>query len=87
MTRVTAPQRNENMKHIISNPMISSIAQGRLVRRARDLAADRRGAGLVEYIILVGAVALASAAAYGEFSKKVGDKINGLGDKVGQIAN
>jgi pilus assembly protein Flp/PilA len=68
------------MKNIISN-----VAQGFLVRRARELADDRRGAGLVEYIILVGAVALASAAAYGEFSTKVGDKIKGLGDDVGAI--
>ena len=68
------------MKHIISN-----IAQGSLVQRARELAGDRRGAGLVEYIILVGAVALASAAAYGQFGTKVGEKINGLGDKVGEI--
>jgi Flp pilus assembly pilin Flp len=68
------------MKHVISN-----FTQGLFVRRARELAADRRGAGLVEYIILVGAVALASAAAYGQFSTKVSTKVNQLGDKVGQL--
>lgn len=68
------------MKHINDKQ-----TQNRFVRRCRELFADRRGAGLVEYIILVGAVALASAAAYGQFSTKVGGKITKLGDKVEQL--
>jgi Flp pilus assembly pilin Flp len=67
------------------NNSTKSHNPGRVVRRFRELAADRRGAGLVEYIILVGAVALASAAAYGQFSTKVGQKINKLGDNVAKL--
>ena len=45
----------------------------------RSLFRDQRGAGLVEYIMLAGLVAIASIFAF----KKFGDKITGAVDKQG----
>jgi len=46
---------------------------------------DTRGANMVEYILLVGVVALISIAAFKAFGGKVQDKIKAQGDTVGQI--
>jgi pilus assembly protein Flp/PilA len=46
---------------------------------------DTRGANLVEYIILVGVVALISIAAFKAFGGKVQEKIKAQGDTVGQV--
>jgi len=46
------------------------------------LARDTRGAGFVEYIILVGVVALFCIAGYTYFGGKVTDKIKAQGDLV-----
>ena len=43
---------------------------------------DTRGAGFVEYIILVGVVALFCIAGYQYFGGKVTDKIKAQGDQV-----
>jgi len=43
---------------------------------------DTRGAGFVEYIILVGVVALFCIAGYQYFGGKVTDKIKAQGDAV-----
>ena len=43
---------------------------------------DTRGAGFVEYIILVGVVALFCIAGYQYFGGKVTDKIKAQGDSV-----
>jgi pilus assembly protein Flp/PilA len=43
---------------------------------------DTRGAGFVEYIILVGVVALFCIAGYKYFGDKVTDKIKAQGDAV-----
>lgn len=61
------------------------VAEARNVRTLRELAKDQRGAGLVEYIILVGAVALASLGAYQGFSGAVNEKIQNFGEQVGGI--
>lgn len=55
-----------------------SIKHGKLQR----LAQDTRGAGFVEYIILVGVVALFCIAGYTYFGGKVTDKIKAQGDLV-----
>lgn len=46
---------------------------------------DTRGANLVEYIILVGVVALISIAAFKAFGGKVQEKIKAQGNTVGTI--
>jgi pilus assembly protein Flp/PilA len=46
---------------------------------------DTRGANMVEYILLVGVVALISIAAFKAFGTKVQEKIKAQGDTVGEI--
>lgn len=48
----------------------------------RALLADTRGAGLVEYIILVGLIALAALAGFQYFGASVNGKARELGDRV-----
>lgn len=48
---------------------------------------DRRGANLVEYIILVGVVALIALAGFKVFGAKVRQKIDKQADQVEQIGN
>lgn len=48
---------------------------------------DNLGANLVEYIILVGVVALLSIAAFTFFGEKVQGKVKEQGGKVEQIGN
>lgn len=47
--------------------------------------ADRRGANLVEYIILVGVIALIAIAGFKIFGGKVWDKATKQGESVGNI--
>lgn len=51
----------------------------------RNLLKDTRGANLVEYIILVGVVALIAIAGFKIFGTNVTDKINEQADSVGGI--
>lgn len=51
----------------------------------RNVLKDTRGANLVEYIILVGVVALIALAGYKFFGSRVTEKINEQGDSVGAI--
>ena len=46
---------------------------------------DQKGANLVEYIILVGVIALIAIAGFKIFGNKVQDKINQQADSVGGI--
>ena len=46
---------------------------------------DTRGANMVEYILLVGVVALISIAAFTKFGGKVQEKIREQGISVGEI--
>jgi Flp pilus assembly pilin Flp len=55
--------------------------------KINKLVRDNRGANLVEYIILVGVVALIALAGFKIFGKKVDAKINEQADKVGTIGN
>ena len=55
-----------------------SVKHGKL----QQLARDTRGAGFVEYIILVGVVALFCIAGYSYFGDKVSKKIQAQGDLV-----
>ena len=48
---------------------------------------DTRGASLVEYIILVGVVALLCVSAFKAFGGKIQSKVNDQGSKVDQIGN
>ena len=50
--------------------------------KLQQLAHDTRGAGFVEYIILVGVVALFCIAGYSYFGDKVSKKIQAQGDLV-----
>lgn len=51
----------------------------------RSVVSSRRGANLVEYMILVGAVALVSLAAANEFQKQVKGQMEKEGTAVSQI--
>ena len=51
----------------------------------RNFLRDSRGANMVEYIILVGVVALISIIAFKTFGGKVQDKIKEQGNTVGTI--
>jgi pilus assembly protein Flp/PilA len=51
----------------------------------RNLLADKRGANMVEYIILVGVVALIALAGFKIFGQKVNSKINDQASTVGGI--
>ena len=55
-----------------------SIQRSKLTR----LLQDTRGAGFVEYIILVGVVALFCIAGYQYFGGKVTEKIKAQGDEI-----
>ena len=57
------------------------------MRPLKNLAKDDRGANLVEYIILVGVVALLCVAAFKAFGGKIQSKVNDQGSKVEQIGN
>lgn len=48
---------------------------------------DSRGANLVEYIILVGVIALIALAGFKFFGKTVDNKVQEQGNKVNQIGN
>lgn len=50
--------------------------------RLRWFLSDTRGAGLVEYIILVGLIALAALAGFSYFGTSVNNKARSLGDRV-----
>ncbi len=52
---------------------------------ARKLAGDTRGANLVEYIILVGVIALIAIAGFKLFGNKVRGKVEEQSDSVGGI--
>ena len=51
----------------------------------KDFLKDTRGANLVEYIILVGVVALIALAGFKIFGQKVNDKIKQQSDTVNGI--
>ncbi|MDF3066767.1 MAG: hypothetical protein K0R38_2368 [Polyangiaceae bacterium] len=55
------------------------------IRQLKDLARDTRGAGFVEYIILVGLVALFCIVAYQAFGKAVTAKVQDQASAVGNI--
>lgn len=51
----------------------------------RKFFSDSRGANLVEYIILVGIIALVAIAGFNLFGKKVNKKVDEQAQKVGAI--
>ena len=53
--------------------------------KSRSFVADRRGANMVEYIILVGVVALIAIAGFKIFGGKVREKIDQQAGSVGGI--
>jgi Flp pilus assembly pilin Flp len=57
------------------------------LRSIRELSGDTRGAGFVEYIILVGLVALFSIVAYQAFGDAITAKVNEQAGKVQGIGN
>lgn len=57
------------------------------VSTLRALAKDTRGAGLVEYIVLVGLIALAAIMGFETFGGAVNERATTLGGKVSGIGN
>jgi|GEM_PF-394658 len=66
-------------------PAHRSAVRRRPPRAARSLLADRRGASLVEYIILVGIVALIAFGGFKYFGDNVRSKVDHQADAVGQV--
>lgn len=64
--------------------MKNALARTRLA--LRSLIVDRKGANMVEYMIIVGVVALLSIGAFTTFGENVQGKIKGQGTKVSGIA-
>lgn len=52
------------------------------IRKLQELARDTRGAGFVEYIILVGLVALFCIVAYQAFGGQISAKVQEQGTRV-----
>jgi pilus assembly protein Flp/PilA len=57
------------------------------MKKLVKLLKDNRGANLVEYIILVGVIALVAIAGFKIFGEKVDSKIQEQSSKVEQIGN
>ncbi len=57
------------------------------MNKLRTLVKDTRGANLVEYIILVGVIALIALAGFKMFGNKVLNKVKDQAGKVEQIGN
>ena len=55
------------------------------MNRKLSLLRDTRGANLVEYIILVGVIALIAIAGFKTFGNRVNDKVNEQAGSVGGI--
>jgi pilus assembly protein Flp/PilA len=53
--------------------------------RAKKLLHDNKGANLVEYIILVGVIALIAIAGFKIFGRKVQEKVEEQSSSVGEI--
>jgi Flp pilus assembly pilin Flp len=73
--RQPPPGGEPNMKKLLA----------RFRRQSRALVKDDRGANMVEYMIIVGVVALLSIVAFTEFGSKVQEKIKDEGGKVSGI--
>lgn len=67
--------------------MKTNISLVRPTSARPSLRSDTRGAGLVEYIILVGLIALAAIAGFQAFGTKVNQKAIDLGNEVEAIGN
>jgi Flp pilus assembly pilin Flp len=63
--------------------MINVLAQIRF--RLRSILRDTRGANMVEYMVIVGVVALLGIAAFTAFGEKIQEKIKEEGTKVSGI--
>jgi pilus assembly protein Flp/PilA len=55
------------------------------ISKVRSFIKDTRGANMVEYIILVGVVAILAIAAFKAFGGKVSQKITNQGNAVGNV--
>lgn len=66
-------------------PAHRSAVPRRPLHAPRSLLADRRGASLVEYIILVGIVALIAFGGFKYFGANVRAKVDHQADSVGQV--
>jgi len=58
-----------------------------MMTKVQKLLRDNAGANLVEYIILVGVIALIAIVAFQMFGQKITDKVNEQGAKVESIGN
>jgi pilus assembly protein Flp/PilA len=87
---VTGLDRFRSSAWIASDPSEDVERDGPPVRGSRtalSLLRDRRGANLVEYIILVGVIALIALAGFRFFGKTVTNKVEEQGNKVNQIGH
>lgn len=55
------------------------------MEKIRKLLQDKRGANMVEYIIVVAVIALVAIAAFRTFGKAVNDKTTEKSDEIGNI--
>lgn len=56
-----------------------------LRKSIQSLKTDTRGASFMEYVVLVGLIAIVCIAAYQAFGSAIGDKVQEFGDTVSGI--
>jgi pilus assembly protein Flp/PilA len=56
-----------------------------LKQTLQNLKQDTKGASFMEYVVLVGLIAVVCIAAYQTFGKAIGDKVQEFGSTVGTI--
>lgn len=69
----------------MSNDVTNAAANGKEESLRQRLLRDQRGAGLVEYIMLAGLVAIAAITAFTGFGTSVSNKISGQAGRVTTI--
>jgi Flp pilus assembly pilin Flp len=59
----------------------------KIQNKLANLARDQKGAGLVEYLLLVGLIAIICIAAFSEFGDTVSSKTGEFKGKVSELGN
>jgi len=57
------------------------------MEKLNRLIEDRRGAGMFEYLILVGVIAIIGIVAFGDFGQALSDKTGEFEDQVTDLGN
>lgn len=91
MTRSSSVDRqacDKNVSELVPSSSSEAMATSALRSKPRStlsLMRDTRGANLVEYIIVVGLIALIAIVGFKAFGQKVSERINKQSESVGNI--